>query len=132
MAARILIADDSPLVQTSLQRLLESYSSDWKVCGVAANGREAVQKALESQPDLIILDLRLPQMDGLRASFLIGKYLAKVPIVMYTLYKSMQLEASAKIAGVRDVISKSDPDALLKAAAKLLDRKQMAASGSST
>jgi DNA-binding NarL/FixJ family response regulator len=131
MAARILIADDSPLVQTSLTQLLESYCDNWKVCGLAATGRQAVEKAVESQPDLIILDLKMPLMDGLTASVIIGHYLPKVPILMYTVHKSLDLDATARKAGVARVISKAEPEELLKAAEELLGGQRITVSGAS-
>jgi CheY-like chemotaxis protein len=62
----------------------------------------------------------------------IGKHLPKVPILMYTLYKSLQLDASAKNAGIRKVVSKSDPEALLQAAAALLGNNHKTAFGGRT
>jgi len=122
MAARILIADDSPVVRSSLKQLLESHSGFWHVCALAADGHQAVQKAVESQPDLVILDLRMPVMDGLTASVVIGKCLPKVPILINTLHKSLDVDRKAKEAGVRGVISKSDSRALLKAVEELLGK----------
>lgn len=63
---RILIADDSKPFRTFLTTLLERHD-DWAVCGVAENGDEAVQKAIELKPDLILLDIEMPKLDGLSA-----------------------------------------------------------------
>jgi DNA-binding NarL/FixJ family response regulator len=77
---RILIADDSDLMQEHLTIALESHAG-WTVCGNAANGVSAILKAHELKPDLIILDLVMPMLDGLRAADEIAKILPTVPIV---------------------------------------------------
>jgi CheY-like chemotaxis protein len=122
MSARILIADDSSSVRTLLKKLLESHSNLWKVCAEAANGLEAVQKAVELKPDLAIIDLQMPVMDGLSASARIAKSLPKIPILMNTIHKSDYVDSEAKHAGVREVISKAEPGALLRAVEALLGR----------
>jgi CheY-like chemotaxis protein len=122
MSARILIADDSSSVRTLLKKLLESHSNLWTVCAEAANGLEAVQKAVELKPDLAIIDLQMPVMDGLSASARIAKSLPKIPILMNTIHKSDYVDSVAKHAGVREVISKAEPGALLKAVEALLGR----------
>jgi CheY-like chemotaxis protein len=120
MPARILIADDSSSVRRVLKTLLESHSNRWKVCAEAADGLEAVQKAVESKPDLVIIDLQMPFMDGLGASARIAKSLPMVPILINTVYKSDYVDFEARKAGVREVISKSDSGALLRAVQALL------------
>jgi CheY-like chemotaxis protein len=122
MSARILIADDSSSVRNLLKKLLESHSNLWTVCAEAANGLEAVQKAVELKPDLAIIDLQMPVMDGLSASARIAKSLPKIPILMNTIHKSDYVDSEAKHAGVREVISKAEPGALLKAVEALLGR----------
>ncbi len=115
MSARILIADDSPLVLKSVRTLLESHTNGWKVCAEAANGAEALEKALATKPDLIIMDFQMPSMDGLRTSPRIVKFLPNVPILMNTNHKSSFLDAEAQKVGVREVIMKSDSGQLLRA-----------------
>jgi two-component system, chemotaxis family, protein-glutamate methylesterase/glutaminase len=70
--ARILIADDNRPFRTFLKTLLERHD-DWSVCGVAKNGDEAVLKAIELKPDLILLDVEMPKLDGLSACRLIRR-----------------------------------------------------------
>ena len=69
---RILIADDSLTVRTGLKMLLALHP-EWKVCGEAEDGRDAVKKAAELQPDVILLDISMPAMDGLTAAELIRR-----------------------------------------------------------
>lgn len=107
MATRILIADDHVVIRKMLKALLETREG-WEVCGEAANGREAVTKAQELKPDLMIMDLAMPIMDGIRASRELSRAMPTVPIVMHTLHYSLELEVEAKKAGIRQVVAKVD------------------------
>jgi DNA-binding NarL/FixJ family response regulator len=113
MSGRILIVEDSSAMRSNLKQLLESHSNRWKVCAEAADGLEAVQKALESKPDLIIMDFQMPLVDGVIASARIATSLPHVPILIFTIHKSAHIEKEAKEAGVRAVILKTNPAALL-------------------
>ena len=119
-SARILIADDSSSIRSNLKKILESRPNRWKVCAEAVNGVAAVQMAVRSKPDLIILDFQMPSMDGLTASGRISKSLPAVPILMFTIHKSEYIELEARKAGVHTVISKSDPAGLLRVVKALL------------
>src|SRR6267154_5464522 len=123
MPTRILIADDSSSARNVLKKFLEAYSVQWKVCAEAANGLEAVQKAVEVKPDLIIIDLQMPVMDGITASARIAKSLPKVPILMNTVHKSGYVDLEAGKAGVREVLSKSEPETLVRAIEKWLGQR---------
>jgi DNA-binding NarL/FixJ family response regulator len=81
----------------------------------AENGEDAVKQALKVKPDLIILDLAMPVIDGLTASREIAKVLPDIPILMHTLYSSVHVAFQARMAGVRTVVPKSDSRALLSA-----------------
>ena len=105
MPYRILIADDHSLVRKVLKTTLENHS-DWQVCGQATNGLEAVQKAAELHPDLIILDFAMPVMDGLGAARQILSASPSVPILIFTNYYFPSLLVEAGSAGVRQVIDK--------------------------
>jgi two-component system response regulator NreC len=80
---------------------------DIEVCGEAANGREAIEKAIELNPDLIILDVTMPILSGFDAARQIRRVLPKSPIVMLTMHDSNQLIAEAKKLGVNGYVSKS-------------------------
>ena len=105
---RILIVDDSALVRKFLQTCFESEPG-WQVCGEAGNGREAIEKAEQLQPDLIVLDLSMPVMNGLAAARTLSKLVPSVPLIMYTTFHTHHLENEALAAGVSRVILKSDP-----------------------
>jgi DNA-binding NarL/FixJ family response regulator len=118
--ARILIADDSEIIR-HLHRQLAAQSPGWTVCGEAHNGREAVTMAAELKPDLVVVDLAMPQLDGIRAAAEMLKSAPNLPIILYSLYEMPHLELEAKKAGIREVVCKSaDATALARAIEKLL------------
>src|ERR1700693_5471559 len=104
---RILIADDREATRLALKTLFV-LRPDWEICGEAEDGREAVAMETDLQPDVIVLDFKMPVANGLQAAHEICRNLPTTPIVMYTLYKSAQLESVARSAGVRRVIAKED------------------------
>jgi DNA-binding NarL/FixJ family response regulator len=105
--AKILIADDRQLMRSAL-RTTFAMRPKWEICGEATDGREAVTKVSELQPDLILMDFKMPLADGIQAATEISATSPSIPIVMYTLYKNDELEAAAKQAGVRSVVAKQD------------------------
>jgi DNA-binding NarL/FixJ family response regulator len=118
--SRILIADDHVDVRRSLKALLERHPG-WNVCAEAVNGLEVVQKAVELKPDLIVVDLRMPEMDGLDAAHKISLATPRVPILLYTICAfPPEFKLEAKKVGVWDVINKSAPPEQLAAAVEAL------------
>ena len=105
MPIRILIADDQPMIRRVLRALVEKHVG-WQVCGEAENGFEAVRKATELKPDLIILDMAMPIMDGVRAAREISSAYPTLPILMHTMHSSPTLDLEAKKAGVSRVLGK--------------------------
>ncbi len=105
---KILIADDNESLRSALKEILSSQEG-WIICGEATNGQSAVKMAADLKPDLIILDFLMPLMNGLAAAAQISKELPAVPIVLFTMHMSAQLEREAKKAGVKKVISKTEP-----------------------
>src|SRR5437899_2523080 len=105
MTHRILIADDQPTLRSLLRRELERTGS-FEVCGEALDGVDAVAKAERLRPDLIILDLRMPVMNGLEAASVIERVLPSVPIVLFTLTDTPEVKLQAARSGIVQVISK--------------------------
>ena len=105
--ARILIADDRESMRTALKAMFV-MRPHWEVCGEAGDGHEAVAKATQLQPDLIVMDFRMPLSDGLQAASEICNTMPSIPIVIYTLYKTNELEVAAKLVGARRVVAKED------------------------
>src|ERR1044071_8602380 len=105
--ARILIAEDRPSMRRALG-VLFALHENWEVCGEAEDAEEAIRKAEELRPDLIVLDYKMYASDGLQAANSILKALPEVPIVMFTLYKTDELEHAAKSIGIRRVVGKEE------------------------
>jgi NarL family two-component system response regulator LiaR len=108
MKTRILIVDDNEAIRKALTALLETHAN-WEVCGQARNGKEGVAKATELKPDLIVLDLVMPVMDGFQTARAIAKVLPAAPILLHTQHYSPEIELEAKKFGVRQVVAKSHP-----------------------
>jgi two-component system response regulator NreC len=104
---RILIVDDSDFARTGLKVLLAGRT-DCEICGEANDGREAVMKAIDLSPDLVILDYSMPDMDGLHVAQEIFKALPATLILICTLFPSRELEREAMKYGIRHVISKAE------------------------
>jgi DNA-binding NarL/FixJ family response regulator len=111
VAKRILIADDHESVLRRVRAMLESHPG-WEVCGDAVNGREAVRKAVQLRPDLIVLDFAMPEWNGLRAAEEISKVLPEVKIVLHTIYGS-QVGSEAKKHGICRVVEKAKTGTLV-------------------
>jgi chemotaxis response regulator CheB len=105
MAIRVLVADDSTLIRKQIRTIIES-DTELEICAEAVNGLEAVQKAQEFRPDLVVIDFRMPVMDGLKATRKIKRLMPFLPILLFTLYSSPQLEWESKQAGADAVLLK--------------------------
>lgn len=116
---RILVADDNPAVRRYLRAILEQQSS-WKVCAEAQNGAEAIEMAFESQPDLILLDHQMPDLNGVDVAKQISQSFPKIPILMVTLHLSNQLAEAARDAGVKGACAKQDIGSVVEAVEVLL------------
>jgi CheY-like chemotaxis protein len=125
MPPQILIADDHPDTLRALQTILE-HNSRFEVCFAAVNGSEAVSKAEELRPDLIILDLTMPLMNGLDAAREISKNLPGTPILLHTLTQISQTQAAS--VGIREVVSKAATHLLLAAVENALIKEPTAPS----
>lgn len=119
---RILIADDSLPVRRVLRNLVEQVS-DWKVCGEAIDGGDAVQRAKETNPDLIVLDFQMPVMNGLQAAREIAKLAPDVPVLLCTAYLSLHLIDEAQRLGIQGAVSKSRATDIVNGIRALLRRE---------
>ena len=117
----ILIADDSELIRGFLKGLAAQYK-DWTIVGEAVNGRQAVLMAASLKPDLVIVDLAMPMLDGIRAAVEILKGAPAMPIILYTLHDMPHLHLEAKKAGIREVVFKTaDATALADAIQRVFE-----------
>lgn len=114
MAHTVLIADDSPLIRSAIRSTIEQ-KTDWRVCGEAQNGKDAIQKVRELNPDIVILDVQMPVMNGLDAGREIARIAPNTPMLMFTMHRSEELVRIAQVAGIKNVLSKSTgpPDELI-------------------
>jgi len=104
---RILIAEDRQQMRNTLRNLFTLYSK-WDVCGETADGRQAVDAAVALKPDLVLLDYKMPNGDGIEAAAELKQKLPNTPVVIFTLYKTAELESRARKVGVRAVIGKEE------------------------
>ena len=121
MLVRILVADDHQVVRTGLRSLLESRNG-WQVCAEAANGREAVEKSGELKPDVAVLDIGMPLLNGVEAARQIRKLSPQTEILILTMHDSELLVQEVLEAGARGYILKDDADRTLLAAVDALRR----------
>ena len=103
----VLVVDDSAVIR---KMLATAFLSDgFKVCAEAENGKEGIEAAKQVHPDLIILDLSMPVMNGIEAASELRKLFPKTPIVLFTLYGDSLLQQDASKAGVNLVVMKTMP-----------------------
>jgi DNA-binding NarL/FixJ family response regulator len=110
---RVLIVDDHIAMRRAVTRVLASQPNV-VVCGEAENGQRAIEEAERLKPDLIVLDLSMPIMNGLEAARILRGMMPNIPILMYTSFASSNLAEEALAAGVSRVSTKSSPPALIK------------------
>ena len=123
MAVRILIADDDSTIRNLLRRLLER-NSDWQVCGEAVKGVEAVEKTELFTPDLAILDLGMPVMNGVGAAREIAKTHPQLPMLLISVQElSPQLADAARDAGFKGAVTKSSGYEIVKAVEALIKNR---------
>lgn len=102
----ILIADDDARLRQGLRNLLEDHPG-WHVVGEAVNGREALEKAVQLLPEIVILDISMPELDGIGAARLIHQALPQAELLVFTQHDTPDIVASALDAGVRGYVLKS-------------------------
>jgi DNA-binding NarL/FixJ family response regulator len=107
MSHTILIVDDNPIIRHSLRSCIE-HNTNWIVCGEAENGELAIERVRELHPDVVLLDLQMPVMNGLEAARHIASVEPKATMLMLTMHNSDQLLQDAHAAGIQQVLSKSD------------------------
>lgn len=116
---RILLADDHDVVRAGLREMLNSQEG-WEVCGEASNGRKAVELALRLKPDVAVLDLTMPELNGLEATRQIRKELPQTEVLIFTLHESEEIIREVLAAGARGYVLKSDAGRYLLTAVEAL------------
>src|SRR5262245_31996569 len=118
---RILLADDHNIVRKGLRGTLEEYDG-WSVCGEASNGRDAVRLAMELKPDIVVLDLTMPELNGIEATWQIKKSLPQTEILIFTMHDTEEMILRAFEAGARGFVLKSNDELELVEAIKVVSR----------
>jgi len=114
MPKRILIVEDEISVRNAVRTFLERQSQ-LEVCGEAANGVEALEKAVTLRPDLILLDLSMPIMNGVEVASLLRVRMPVTPVVVYTMFDDVLGKPLTATLGIAAIVSKSDGMAKLLA-----------------
>ena len=104
---RILIADDHDLIRRGIKTIIESRKG-WEICGEALTGSQAVAKAQELKPDIAILDIAMPELNGMEAAKRIRKVSEKTEILMLSMHYSDQIVRDVIDTGIRGYLIKSD------------------------
>jgi DNA-binding NarL/FixJ family response regulator len=116
---KILIVDDHEIFRRGLRALLEA-SAEWEICGEAVDGIDAVEKSSSLGPDIVIMDITMPRMNGLEAARLIKKQNPQIRIVIITQHDSPQVQAAALESGAQAFVTKSSVGNELVAALRLI------------
>ena len=120
---RILIADDHDVVRQGTRAVIERQPG-WEVCGVAATGREAVEQTLALKPDIVVMDMTMPELNGLDATVQIKRHLPQTEIVIFTAHQTDEVIREVLEAGAKSFIFKSDdPQFLVEAIQSLSQHK---------
>jgi len=106
---RVLIVDDHAFIRRGVQTILHPFP-EWELCGEADNGNDAIRMAEELKPEVIIMDLSMPGLNGIEATRAIRKTQPAVKIVLLTLHESAELVRSAFRAGARGYLLKTDAE----------------------
>ena len=112
MPKNVLVADNNEIIRREICKEL-TRENEFEVCGEAHNGLDAIEKAQQLHPDLIILDLSMPVMNGMDAARALRAQMPTIPIIMFTLYVDPFLKEELHSAGGTEVVSKSEDIAVL-------------------
>jgi len=123
-ATRILLVDDFPAVRSGLRTMLESRG-DWEVIGEAGDGEQGLAQAKRFQPDIAVVDIGMPKMNGLTLTREIRRLLPRVEVLIVTDHDSRHMRKEAQAAGARGYVVKSQAGSHLLAAVQALSEHRV-------
>ena len=119
--SRILLVDDHEVLRKGIRSTLDGQ---WEICGEAASGQEAIEKAAALKPDLVLMDVSMPEMNGIEATKQVLKAAPAMKIVIFTMHDSPGMVEAAKAAGAKACLTKTVPaDQLRRVIAEVLSHK---------
>lgn len=107
MSARILIVDDHEVVRQGVRSVLLRSRPEWEICGEATDGKQAIEAVQKLKPDVVILDITMPNMNGLEAAPRIAKLPVNTRILIFTMHESERIAADVRKAGAHGYVQKS-------------------------
>jgi DNA-binding NarL/FixJ family response regulator len=117
----VLLADDHEVLRRGLRQIIEDQPG-WTVCGEAGNGREAVELATKEKPDIAVIDISMPELNGLEATRQIRKASPRTEVLVFTMHENENLVREVLSAGARGYLMKSDAARHIVAAVDALSR----------
>jgi DNA-binding NarL/FixJ family response regulator len=122
---RILVADDHQIVRRGVAGAVQDAHPEWEVCGEASNGREAVSAAVRLKPDIVVMDISMPELNGLEATRQILKELPETQILILSVHESEQIVRDVLSSGARGYVLKSDAGTDLVSAIEALSQRKL-------
>jgi two-component system chemotaxis response regulator CheY len=121
MPLRVLIVDDSEITRRIIRTIL--HSRHWAVCGEAEGGQSGVKKFHQLKPDVVLLDLAMPDISGIEAAKRMSATDPKVPLILFTIHETRGLERAAREAGIRAIVPKNEAWNLIGSIEGLVNEK---------
>jgi len=107
MPVRVLIVDDHEIVREGISQLIARSRPEWLICGQASNGEQAIELAQTLLPDVVILDISMPKINGLQVATRIADMHLRCRVLMFTMHESERLARDVRAAGAQGVVLKS-------------------------
>jgi DNA-binding NarL/FixJ family response regulator len=106
MIARLMIVDDHEVVRQGVRTILKGRSQ-WEICGEAVNGKDAIEQAEKLNPDIVIMDITMPEMGGIEATREMTRRKPHIAVLIFTMHESKHLAEAVREAGARGIVLKS-------------------------